>query len=207
MARPSTDNQPDLGIRSKRLICESVINLQHCRKILLRFKSSHKQQNSFSKVPSKVLSCFFLSKRLGPCIADRLPAITHRPVLVKYSLPAFPTPRSSGPGGCQSKHLYRFGNGGRVRGANRNMLLVCIAAKGTAHVACVCACACTHACVRAHFCACVRACLRVCVRVYAHLNMRTKFTKHSGQRARIYVQLIACKCAGPKGCGFIPCSA
>ena len=63
-------------------------------------------------------------------------------------------------------------------------------------------CACAHACVRAHFCACVRACLRVCVRVYAHLNMCTKFTKHSGQRARIYVQLIACKCAGTKGCGF-----
>ena len=106
------------------------------------------------------------------------------------------------PVGCQSRHWHRFGNGGRLRESIRNMVLVCIAAKGTAHVACVCARACAHACVRAHFCACVRACLRVCVRVYAHLNMCTKFTKHSGQRARIYVQLIACKCTGTKGCGF-----
>ena len=68
--------------------------------------------------------------------------------------------------------------------------------------ACVHVLACAHACVRAHFCACIRACLRVCVRVYAHLNMYTKFTKHSGQYARIYVQLIACKCAGTKGCSF-----
>ena len=89
-----------------------------------------------------------------------------------------------------------------MRGSIRNMVLVCIAAKGTAHVACVCARACAHACVRAHFCGCVRTCLQVCVRVYAHLNMCTKFTKHSGQHARIYVQLIACKCAGTKGCGF-----
>ena len=84
------------------------------------------------------------------------------------------------PVGCQSRHWHRFGNGGRVRESIRNMVLVCIAAKGTAHVACVCARACARACVRAHFCACVRACLRVCVRVYAHLNMRMKFTKHSG---------------------------
>ena len=106
------------------------------------------------------------------------------------------------PVGCQSRHWHRFGHGGRLRGSIRNMVLVCIAAKGTAHVACVCARACAHACVRAHFCACVCTCLQVCVHVYAHLNMRTKFTKHSGQRARIYVQLIACKCTGTKGCGF-----
>ena len=73
---------------------------------------------------------------------------------------------------------------------------------GTARVACVCVRACGRACVRAHFCACVRACLRVCMRAYAHLNMRTKVTKHSGQRARTYVQLIACKCAGSKVSGF-----
>ena len=40
------------------------------------------------------------------------------------------------------------------------------------------------------------------MRAYAHLNMCTKFTWHSGQRVRIHVQLIACKCAGTKGCGF-----
>ena len=42
----------------------------------------------------------------------------------------------------------------------------------------------------------------VCMCAYAHLNMCTKVTRHFGQHAHIYVQLIACKCAGTKGCGF-----
>ena len=72
----------------------------------------------------------------------------------------------------------------------------------TVHVTCVRAHACEHACVCAHFCVCVHACLCVCMCAYAHLNMCTKVTRHFGQHAHIYVQLIVCKCAGSKVSSF-----
>ena len=56
-----------------------------------------------------------------PChIPQQLASTPQMQLNYFFTLPCAPV-------GCQSKHLYRFGNGGRVRGSNGSMVLVCIA--------------------------------------------------------------------------------